>query len=106
MGIWIDSNGQSWNINIGGRSLAELQKNPDFKFCWIRDTPGIDDESNLNFYHEETMDEQKKKQAFNKVVTVNCTDGSTATGRISHWVNGKTHNCSLEHWFILCTKEY
>jgi len=104
MGIWIDSNGQSWDINMEGRALAEMQKNPDFKFCWIRDTPGIDDESNLNFYHEETIREQKR-QVFNKVVTVNCADGSQATGKVYHWANGFSYNCSLKYWFILCTKD-
>ena len=74
-----------------------------FKFCWIRDTPGIDDESNLNFYHEETIREQKM-QVFNKVVTVNCADGSHATGKVYHWVNGFSYNCSLKYWFILCTE--
>jgi len=103
MGIWIDSNGQSWDINIGGPFLKEMQRNPAFKFCWIRDTPGIDDESNLNFYHEETIDEQKR-QIFNKVITVNCADESTVTGRICHLVKGVTNNCSLSGWFILCTK--
>jgi len=105
MGIWTDSNGQSWNINIGGRALAEMQRNPNFKFCWIKDTPGIDDESDSNFYHEEEGEDEQKNQGRNKVVTVNCADGSTATGKVYHWVNGVSHNCSLEHWFILCTKE-
>jgi len=104
MGIWIDSNGQSWDINMGGRELAEMQKNLDFKFCWIKDTPGIDDESNLNFYHEETIDEQKD-QTFNKVVNVNCADGGLVTGRVYHWVKGPGSGTPLKNWFILCTKD-
>jgi len=105
MGIWIDSNGQSWDINIDGRYLKKIQGNPDFKFCWIRDTPGIDDESNLNFYHEETIREQKQ-QLFNKEVTVNCADGSPATGKVYHWVKGPCCGTPLKNWFILCTKKY
>jgi len=104
MGIWTDSNGQSWDINIEGQALAEMQKNPDFKICWMKDTPGIDDE-NSNFYHEETIREQKQ-QLFNKEVTVKCADGSTATGRVCHWVNGSCCGTPLKNWFILCTKKY
>ena len=100
MGIWTDSNGQSWNINIGGRLLAEMQNNPDFKFCWIKDTPDIEKTNDNNLKNKSDKDKQDSS------VTVKCADGSSATGRISHWVNGKTDNCSLEHWFILCTKEY
>ena len=55
MGIWIDSNGEMWNINIGHADLAMIQKNPDFRFCWIEDNPGIDDENNSDFYHEVNM---------------------------------------------------
>ena len=99
MGIWTDSNGQSWNINIGGRSLAEMQKNPDFKFCWIKDTPDIE-KINEEAFQKSDKDKQESS------VTVNCADGNTATGRIYHWVNGKTEGSPLKEWFILCTKEY
>lgn len=105
MGIWTDSNGQSWKINIGGQALALMQKNPDFKFCWMKDTPGIDDESNLNFYHEETIHEQKR-QMFNKEVTVKCADGSMTTGKVYFWVKYPCFSTPLENWFILCTKEH
>ena len=104
MGIWIDSNGQSWDINMEGRALAKMQRNPDFKFCWMKDSPGIDDESNLNFYHEETIDEQKD-QTFNKVGTVNCADGSPVSGRVYHWVKGSCCGTPLKNWFILCMKD-
>ena len=100
MGIWTDSNGQSWNINIGGQLLSKMQNNPDFKFCWIKDTPDIEKTSDDNLKNKSDKDKQESS------VTVNCADGSAATGRISHWVNGITYNCSLNHWFILCTKEY
>ena len=100
MGIWTDSNGQSWNINIGGQSLAEMQKNPDFKFCWMKDTPNIEEMNDNNSKNKSDKDNQEWQ------VTVKCADGSTATGRISHWVNGKTEGSPLKEWFILCTREY
>jgi hypothetical protein len=104
MGIWIDSNGQSWDINMEGRTLAKMQRNPDFKFCWMKDSPGIDDESNLNFYHEETIGEQKG-QMFNKAVTVNCPYGSQVSGKVYHWVKGPCCGTPLKNWFIICTKD-
>ena len=104
MGIWIDSNGQSWDINMEGRALAKMQRNPDFKFCWMKASLGIDDESNLNFYHEETIGEQKG-QRVNKVVTVNCSAGRPVSGRVSPWVNGPCCGTPLKNWFIICTKD-
>ena len=104
MGIWIDSNGQSWDINMGGQSLKQIQGNPDFKFCWMKDTPGIDDKSNLNFYHEETVGDEKQ-QVFKKVVTVNCADGSPVSGRVYHWVKGPCCGTPLKKWFIICMKD-
>ena len=50
------------------------------------------------------MDELKK-QIFNKVVTVNCADGSPATGKVYHWVNGSSYNCPVADWFIICMKD-
>jgi len=35
------------NINIG-QSLAEIQKNPDFKFCWIKDNQDFEKVQNKN----------------------------------------------------------
>jgi len=100
MTSWIDSNGQSWDINIGGDALAKMQKNPNFKFCWISDNPGIDNENDPKFYHELTSGDEKR-QKFNKTITVKCADGSTMTGKITHWVHGKSYNCDLINWFIL-----
>jgi len=112
MGIWTDSNGQRWNINIGGQALSEIQRNPDFKFCWVNDTPDIaqrKDASDKNVdANAKNVDANAKNVDANakNVVTVKCADGSTAIGKIFHWVNGKSDNRNLEsYYFILCTKK-
>lgn len=101
MGIWTDSNGQTWDINIGGRGLEEMQNNPYFKYCWITDTPGIDDENNANFW--ESSSDQNAYKALKNKVTVNCADGSVTTGKIYHWVAGSS-TLPFRGWFILYTK--
>jgi len=46
--------------------LAEMQKTPNFKFCWISDNPGI--ESDPKFYREG----DEKTQSFKERITVKC----------------------------------
>tara|TARA_B100000795_G_C22796751_1_gene439720 strand:+ start:1572 stop:1871 length:300 start_codon:yes stop_codon:yes gene_type:complete len=96
MGIWTDSNRQTWNVNLAGSSLKKIQNNPDYKFCWIKDNHGIETKMK-----GETKDEVNQRST----LTVTCADSSVETGYICQWVNGATYGCSLESWFILCTKQ-
>ena len=53
MGIYTDSHGNTYSINIGDPELQMISNNPDFHFCWMNDNDSIQD-TKSNYYEEKT----------------------------------------------------
>ena len=49
MGIYTDSHGNTYSINIGDPELQMISNNPDFHFCWMNDNDSIRD-TKSNYY--------------------------------------------------------
>jgi len=53
MGIYTDSHGNTYSINIGDPELQMISNNPDFHFCWMNENDSIRD-TKSNYYEEKT----------------------------------------------------
>ena len=104
MGIYTDSHGNTYSINIADQELQMISNNPDFHFCWMNENENIRDK-NSDYYEDETKDEETSR-VLKDQITVMTTAGETVTGRVWHWVHGPCAGTDLKHWFIICTKPY
>jgi len=104
MGVYTDSNGTTYNINIDGRDLQMLQNNQDFHFCWMSENSQIYDIQ--SDYYEDRVEDNETHRVFKNQITVTTAAGETITGRVYHWVRGPCSGTDLEDWFIICTKPY
>ena len=104
MGIYTDSHGNTYSINIADPELQMISNNPDFHFCWMNENENIRDK-NSDYYEDETKDEETSR-VLKDQITVMTTAGETVTGRVWHWVHGPCAGTDLKHWFIICTKPY
>ena len=104
MGVYTDSNGNTYNINIDGGDLQMLQNNPDFHFCWMSENSQIYDIH--SDYYEDRTEDNEIHRVFKKQLTVKTASGDSVTGRMYHWVRGPCSGTDLEDWFIICTKPY
>ena len=104
MGIYTDSHGNTYSINIADPELQMISNNPDFHFCWMNENENIRDK-NSDYYEDETKDEETSRVVKDQI-TVMTTAGETVTGRVWHWVHGPCAGTDLKHWFIICTKPY
>ena len=104
MGIYTDSNGNTYNINIDDGDLQTLQNNPDFHFCWMSENYPIYDEQ--SDYYEDYQEDDETRRTFKKQLTVKTASGGSVTGRMYHWVRGPCSGTDLKDWFIICTKPY
>jgi len=68
MGIYTDSNGTTYNINIDGGDLQMLQNNPDFHFCWMSENYQIDDEH--SDYYEDRVEDNETHRVFKNQITI------------------------------------
>ena len=60
MGYWETSSGERYMANIDQR-LIRAMKDAGARFCWFKDNPGIDDETNEIFYEEKEYDGEEKQ---------------------------------------------
>ena len=104
MGIYTDSHGNTYSINIGDPELQMISNNPDFHFCWMNENESIRDE-NSDYYEDKTEDNDTRRVLKEKI-TVMTTASETVTGRVWHWVHGLCTGTDLKSWFIICTKPY
>ena len=104
MGIYTDSHGNTYSINIADPELQMISNNPDFHFCWMNENENIRDK-NSDYYEDETKDDETSR-VLKDQITVMTTAGETVTGRVWHWVHGPCAGTDLKHWFIICTKPY
>ena len=104
MGIYTDSHGNTYSINIADPELQMISNNPDFHFCWMNENENIRDK-NSDYYEDETKDEETSRVVKDQI-TVMTTAGENVTGRVWHWVHGPCAGTDLKHWFIICTKPY
>jgi len=104
MGIYTDSHGNTYSINIGDPELQMISNNPDFHFCWMNENGSIQDE-NSDFYQDKT-ENNNKRRVLKEQITVRTAAGETITGRVWHWVCGHCAGTKLRSWFIICTKPY
>ena len=88
-------------LNIS-QSLIESMKKAGARFCWFKDTPGINDAQNETFYNKKE-DENNLCGGFIEGITVTAENGDKLTGYISHWVensNLQTVGTNIQNWFI------
>ncbi len=104
MGIYTDSHGNTYSINIGDPELQMISNNPDFHFCWMNDNDSIQD-TKSNYYEEKT-DGDETRDVLKESITVTTAAGETVTGRVWHMVRGPCSGTHLRNWFIICTKPY
>ena len=104
MGIYTDSHGNTYSINIADPELQMISNNPDFHFCWMNENENIR-YKNSDYYEDKTEDNDTRRVLKEKI-TVMTTTGETVTGRVWHWVRGPCAGTDLKHWFIICTKPY
>jgi hypothetical protein len=106
MGYWETSSGERYMVNIDQR-LIRAMKDAGARFCWFKDNPGIDDETNEIFYEAKTEKGGDRNDQTSKVlregITVTAENGENITGYISHWVenkHGETEATNIKNWFI------
>jgi len=104
MGIYTDSHGNKYSINIADPELQMISNNPDFHFCWFNENEPVRDK-NSDCYENKTEDEDTGC-VLKEQITVTTTAGENVTGRVWHWVNGACAGTDLRDWFIICTKPY
>jgi len=104
MGIYTDSNGNIYDINIDGLDLQMLNNNLDFHFCWMNENDQLRDTK--SHYYEDNTEDDNTRRVLKKQITVTSATGETVTGRVWHWVDGPCSGTSLRDWFIICTKPY
>ena len=128
MGIYTDSHGNTYSINIADPELQMISNNPDFHFCWMNENENIrdknsdyyEDDSTNNLLNEDKKENNEDKKENNEdekennntrrmlkeKITVMTTARETVTGRVWHWVHGPCAGTDLQNWFIICTKPY
>jgi hypothetical protein len=107
MGYWETSSGERYMVNIDQR-LIRAMKGAGARFCWFKDNPGIDDETNEIFYEEKEYDGEKSN-VLREGITVTAENGENITGYISHWVenkHGETMATNIKNWFIFQSGTY
>lgn len=104
MGIYTDSHGNTYSINIADPELQMISNNPDFHFCWFNENEPVRD-TKSDCYEDETEDNDTGSVLKGKI-TVMTAAGETVTGRVWHWVHGPCAGTDLKDWFIICTKPY
>ena len=104
MGVYSDSHGNTYSINIAYPDLQMINNNSDFHLCWMNENEAILDE-NSNYYEGEKTDDQTNRVLKNEI-TVTTAAGETIRGRVWHWVHGPCSGTKLKNWFIICTKSY
>jgi len=88
-------------LNIA-QPLIESMKKKGARFCWFKDTPGINDAQNETFYMTE-KDENDSSRVLRQGITVTAENGDKVTGYVSHWVensNLQTTGTDIQKWFI------
>ena len=85
---YIDKEGLEKNtkVNLGKESFNKLVKG-DWELGFINDNPGLDDETNDKFYHDENdiLLKNEIHRSFNNKITVNLCNGETKLGHLIHW---------------------
>ena len=104
MGIYTDSHGNTYSINIGDPELLMISNNPDFHFCWMNENDSIRD-TKSNYYEEKT-DGDETRDVLKESITVTTAASETVTGRVWHMVSGPCSGTHLRNWFIICTEPY
>ena len=69
---------------------------------FINDNPGLENENNNKFYHDENdiLKKEEIHRCFNNKVTVNLCNGETKLGHLIHWAPEIGFFCiSLEKWW-------
>jgi hypothetical protein len=101
MVYWTTKSGERYLLNIA-QPLIESMKKAGARFCWFRDTPGINDVNNETFYQEKEEDGEKNRD-LRQGITVTAENGQQVTGYVTHWVEnewGKTTGTDIRGWFI------
>jgi len=101
MGYWNTNSGKKHMVNID-HDLIKAMKKMGACFCWVKDTPGINDVNNETFYQEEEEGGEKNR-VLRQGITVTAENGQHVTGYVSHWVEneeGKTSGTDIRGWFI------
>ena len=101
MGIYTDSHGKTYSINIANPELQMISNNPDFHFCWFNENQPV-----LDTKSEDKTEDNDTRSVLKENITVMTTAGETVTGRVWHWVRGPCAGTDLKDWFIICTKPY
>ena len=103
MGYWHTNSGKRHLLNIEQRNIEAMQK-AGARFCWFKDTPGINDEQNETFYMTEKDDvDDNETRVLREGITVTAENGDELTGYVSHWVenkHGETMATNIKEWFI------
>ena len=102
MGIWrTNENPSGYNVNISNDQIASM-KREGAVFCWIRDNPGICDET--SGYYEDVPENDKKDENSsrrrNENISVVDADGITVVGYVAHMVKGSCFGTNICDWFI------
>ena len=101
MGYWVTKSGKRYILNIGQLHIAAMKK-AGARFCWFKDTMGINDTQNETFYMTE-KDGEDSSRVLRQGITVTAENGDELTGYISHWVENANHQTSgtnIQNWFI------
>ena len=104
MGYWVTKSGKRHLLNIEQRNIASMKK-AGARFCWFKDTPGINDTQNETFYITEKDDDDDDDdcRTLRKGITVIAENGDEVIGYVSHWVenaNLQTSGTNIQNWFI------
>jgi len=94
----------SIKTNLNENNYANILDNNIWKIGTISDNPGIDEETDDNYYttveNKDVQDNASKtRRAFKNKVSVKLYDGTEETGHLIHWVNNRSNG-----WFAI-TKE-
>ena len=101
MGIWNTNNGNKYNVNIKP-GLVSAMRAKGARFCWFRDNPGINNESDNTYYEDVTSDNETHRK-LREGITVVCEDGESLVGYVTHYVSnesGQTTGTNISDWFI------
>ena len=101
---YIDKEGLEKNtkVNLGKESFNKLVKG-DWELGFINDNPGLDDETNDKFYHDENdiLLKNEIHRSFNNKITVNLCNGETKLGHLIHWCPNVENGFFCKYYSIL-----
>ena len=99
MGIWrTNENPRGYNVNIISDQIAAM-KRKGAVLCWIRDNPGICDETS-DYWEDNSEGDDRSRRRKQNISVVDADGNTIEEGYVAHMVNGPCFGTNICDWFI------